>query len=325
MNNNPIFYVINGQFYENSDSNSRKLKKITFIFDNEEAKLLRNSSLKKFTEIRDTFLIKNNAAAPKYHLHNSIGKFTCVDAIENVPFFTNQSKINLALTLSFGLKDTSINYNSIDSDKYPYNKNLFPISAIGSSLPEIENCLKINLILERQFYDNNMESFDKVHSIKNFIDTNFLKDYTINSYNSKQRGFQKIEILKNVMNNKHFEIFPTFQFYSYDKVERLIPADGSFIELFEEYSSSKLANKSIRYKKEFKNITKFYKLLHGDSRNFSLSNNHYVSRDFRTSSLQSFFSEQQLCIYYEMKKLDEQFKSDCYKDLNMKSLIRKYL
>jgi hypothetical protein len=325
MNNNPIFYVINGQFYENSDSNSRKLKKIALIFENEEAKTLRSNALKKFSEIRDTFLVKNNAAAPTYHLFNSIGKLTCVDAIENVPFFTNQSKLNLALTLSFGIKVNSKNYNLIDSDKYPYNKNLHPICAIGKDLHQIENSLKINLILEKNFYEHYNEVFDNVNIIKKFITIDFLKDYIINSYNRNQRGFQKIEILKSVMNNTIFDIFPTSQFYSYDKVDRLIPTNSHFLELFAEHSNTKLSNKSNIYKKELENITEFYKLLCNDAKSFSLSDTPSVSRNLRRQSLEPFFTQKQISIYEKMKKLEDKFNKASNKNESMKSLIEKYL
>jgi hypothetical protein len=319
MNKYPIFYVINGQFYENSDSNSQKLNKITLIFENENPKSLRSSALKKFTEIRNTLLIKNNAAAPIYHRVNNIGQRTCVDAIENVPFYTEQSKLSLALTLSFGIKESTRNLNLIDSDRYPYNKNLHPIAAIGKSLQEIENSLKINLILEKQFYEIYNEELSEINNIKNFVKVDFLKDYIISNCN-KSKEIQKVGLLTKVLRNKTFDIFPTPQFYSYKTEEVLMPSEASFLELFEHSSKNKQLKKQAIYKKELENISEFYRLLNGlDSLGYT------IFRKLNRLRMQSFFTKKQCSIYDEIATLENKFNNNSAQSNDMRSLIEKFL
>lgn len=326
MNNNPIFYVINGQFYENSDSNSKKLKKITFIFENEKPKELRESALNKFTEIRNSFLIKNNADAPTYHVVNNIGKRTCVDAIENVPFYTQQSKLNLALTLSFGIKDSSRNYNSIDSDKYPYNKNLHPIAAIGKSLHEVEESLKINLILEKQFYETYNEETPEINSIKNFVNVSFLKDYILFNCNHKSNNLQKTDLLTKVLQNKYFDIFPTSQFYSYEKVESLCPIRANFLGYFDRHFKVKQRKREVVYKRELENMSEFYCLLNGlEAGSIDLSKLS-LSRKLKGFYLKPFFTKKQYRIYEKIVKLENKFlKGSDNEQQNMHALIRKWL
>ena len=325
MNKYPIFYIINGQFYENSDSNSQKLKKVTLIFENDNPKRLRGNALKKFSEIRDNFLVRNNAAAPTYHVVNSIGKLTCVDAIENVPFFTKQNKLNLALTLSYGIKGDSRNYNLIDSDKYPYNKNLYPISAIGDSLHQVEDSLKVNLILEKQFYETFNEELPQVDNIKDFIDIDFLKDYIIsNCMGNTSKELQKLNMLKKVLKNEVFEIFSTSQFYSFNILENSIEIEArTFLELYSQSCNQKLAKQISIYQKELENITHFYKVLHGSEVDFMLSDTRYVHRNLRKQILKPFFTQAQICIYEEMKKLNSEITKESSE--SMKSLIEKYL
>ncbi len=314
MNNYPIFYIINGQYYENSDLDFRKLKKVTFIFENDNSKSLRYRALKKFNEIKNTILIKNEASAPTYKVINNVGKNTCIDAIENVLFYTDKIELSLALTLSYGIKESSGIYSSLDSNDYPYNKNLYPISAIGRSLHHIENTLKINLILEKQLYKTYKQEFPKYDKIKNFINVDILKDYIL----SNPHGVQEIGILCNTLKDEFVEIFSTDQFYSY-----LIPKipevnqEATFLELYKYNFNKSRVQKASVFREELNKFRAFYKILYGNDANFNLSDTSHVSRNLRKRTLEPFFTQNQLSIYDEMKELNNQYSKDFVKEKNI--------
>lgn len=326
MNNNPIFYVIHGQFFENSDSKQQKLKKITLIFENDKSKKLRKRALKKFNEIKQEFISKKRVVAPTYFTSKNNQNGTFIDSIENVPFFTKKTQLNLALTLSFGIKDaqSSMMYHATNFTNYPYNKNLHPIIAIGKSLAEVEFTLKKNLIIEHKYYKHFNEATPKTHVVKDFIEPETLKDYTINSLSNNYRGFSnEFKMLKDTLNTNQSEFFKTPQFYDISKKPSKENKTTSFLDEFKKEQMKNHLLKEAIYIKELKVLSDFHTKNSVDFttlnkeklRQYLILNIHFKS---------NFFSQKQMKLHLKMSEIIS-YKNEESNEFHMKESIKKYL
>ena len=332
MNKYPIFYVIHGQFFENSKSNEKKLNKITLIFKNKKPKELRAIVLRKFAKIKSEFLIQTGASAPVYQLRKNKVINSFIDSIENVPFFTEKSHLNLALTLSMGIKkDDTLLYKSENYIDYPYNKNLYPIAAVGHSLYHVEDSLKINLLLEKKFYEYYKAEFPKINMITNFIDNKVLKDYILDSLLKRPRSLElHIQFIKRALSEKEFDFFPTNQFYNI--TIKLNNKEGDNSISFTEKLSKKMKydnlEKFSNIKKELHLLTPFCKaesLRYPKIKKDILYYNHTELKGFLNRSFtvrKSFFSQKQLQLHTEMSKINFPINDE---GKEMRRMIKKWL
>ena len=326
MNSYPIFYAIHGQFFENSDSKQQKLKKITLIFENEKPKKLRKRALRKLNEIKQGFISKKRVTAPTYFTSKNNQNGTFIDSIENVPFFTNKTQLNLALTLSFGIKDAPSMYHPTNFTDYPYNKNLHPIIAIGKSLPEVEFTLQKNLIIEREYYKHYNNATPKIQVVENFIAPEILKDYAINSLSNNYRGFSnEFKMLKNTLKTNESEFFKTSQFYSVSIKSCKKNTTSSFLDKFKNTQTEDYLLKEAIFKKELKVLSSFYKK---DKYNVDFSSlNKEKLRQYLILNIHfksNFFSQKQMKLHLKMSEIIS-YKNEKSNEFHMKESIKKYL
>lgn len=252
MNNYPIFYVVHAQFYENSDQNCKKRKKITEIFSDLESKKLRNKALVFCREIIADYLVKNNVSSEEYYLNyvfekNDINK----TSIEDVLFFTSHSKLNLSLIVSFGIVP-SVNVE-LKNSKILSFPELFPILAVGESLHLVENSLKANLLLERKYYKFLGLSEPKIHKLPDaFISKDFLKDVLLRFVKNYNNNLS-LSFINEMLYTTNLEFFPTFQFYKMP--EKKLNSTNDYKTIFENLEIIN-NNNYICYKKRFLSLLK---------------------------------------------------------------------
>ncbi|APG65131.1 hypothetical protein LPB136_07105 [Tenacibaculum todarodis] len=307
MNNYPIFYVVHAEFFENSDPKEKKLKKITKVFENKKPKKLRKKALGFFDEIRDQFLGKNTwINCPRFpyseRRKQEQQKRPYVDTIQDVYFYTkNACYGNIALTVSFGIKGRERTYD--------YSKNLYPICAVGPSLHEVEDGLKISLILERQLYKNyKIEDAPKEHYVKNFISNELKDSYVLDNlfveHNYLIQKFLKDNRRHNNNNDNRF--FSTFQFYEVKSVkeDNAISEKETFLELSVRLDKNRTLQKTAIYKKELELLSHFNTIISGTKINL-LESNAELFRKSNSYFFSNFFTSEQLKIHEEMKGVKE--------------------
>lgn len=302
MQNSPIFYVVHGQFFEKSNENKKNPKKIVRIhklYTGENPKKLRKKALRFFEKIRDENLVKNNADCPPYKIYskNEVGRYRSDfdDSIQNVPFTVNSNKkeFEIALTLSFGIftSRSRINQNQ-------YNKFLYPIAVIGKSLHEVEDCLKVNLVLEKHQYEKYNFSMPKHIENYCFLDKNIIANYMLG-----ERFFSSdIHLLQQESKKVGHSYFRTPQFYKVGTLSNYNELDSlGFLERFEKREQLATQNKLAIYKKELENLSHHFSILEGRTIDLSKYPSKNIYRKLNRYRLKSFFTKKQNEIFNEIE------------------------
>lgn len=258
MNKYPIFYVVHAQFYENSDEKNKKVKKITEVFENEKPKIQRSRSLVFSRKISSMILAKNDTELPEYYLNYFFKKKDLHEtSIEDVLFFETRSKVNLSLTLSFGIKNESatISKKKINEPSLP---SIFPILAIGKSLGLVENSLKLGLVLEKMYYEYYNQEEPKTHTFgrAGFLPKKFIEDTLVRYIHDFENNLS-LKLIKKSLYGFYFNIFPTFQFYQVSSVKsENIHCKNTFFENLSFREENKYRKKTKTYTKQLKIISK---------------------------------------------------------------------
>ncbi len=258
MKNYNIYYVVETIMPVDKGLKKQKPQKETKIFALDSPLKLRIRAFNYFKRKRDEYHVKRQ----KLNLFNERSKqtyhtdpFLCLAEETDVSIYTKGQLFNLEVTISFVI---------VKNDIFePSNEELLPIGAIGNNLKKVEDLLKINLLIEYEYYSQNHIRIAYAKRFKNFVKQKHLFNYMVNNfdYYANENEFIYIKTIRDIIKHKRQNYIETPQFYTSDNTQNKYKNNTSVEDYLRISKMNKINFKLEKVSKEISSLLNYYNLV----------------------------------------------------------------